>query len=271
MLIWPMKKKESSLKSFFIGASSASITTAIVEPLVYLKNRLQQQKKPAINPRIWYRGLVINASGFAPTMAIQNTVHSILNKEINQYKEIPQIFRELIPTIGAGCTSSIASCPRELLIIQQQNIGGNSWHVVKSFIQTHGSQKLLRGLTPIALRNTSFASCLFIVTPKLKNKISKQTNNFWLQNILPGMLAGMLSAYITHPLDTIKTYMQANINSTTSLQTIYRIYRGTTSKKTIGLSAFYQGAFPRVLAVGITMMTFSNIKDLMTKLLDKKL
>jgi len=261
------QSKNSITKNFLIGASAGAVGTVLLEPLVYFKNSWQQQKTIKLNPKIWYRGLFINASGSIPTLAVQNMVYNSLKEQCN--KTSLDNYKELISAFGAGVASSPITCPRELLIIQQQNHGGNFYHLTRSFIAKHGYKTLLTtGLAPITIRNSFYASSLFVVTPKIKEQL-KGANNSIFQNIGAPALAGILSALLTHPLDTIKTQMQARIG-TTSFQAFYNLCNSlNTNNKKYGIQALYHGLLPRITGVACSITIVSNAKDYISNLVEK--
>lgn len=252
----------SILKNLVIGAGAGSFTTAAIEPLMYLKNRLQQHKKIHLNPCIWYRSLFTNATGFVPAFTIQNVAYSELDK-----CSIP-IYKEGLAILSAGIASSIIDCPRELISIHQQNQGDNFYNLIKSYINEHGYKKLFRGLIPTILRNTSFVFSLFTINPQMKSLFQENNNNKVMEHIVPGIITGTLFATLTHPIDTIKTSMQGKIENTNTLKVAQSIYGESTPYKKPSVTNFYRGLTPRLLSVVASITILSCTLEYLNKLIE---
>lgn len=244
---------------FFIGAAAGGATITIVEPLIYIKNRWQQAQP--LHLKQIYRGLPINAAGFIPTIAIQNSVFSEVENVLNQ-TSLTTPYKKAIAAFAAGTASAITSCPRELLIIQQQNNGGKFYGVYKNLVNQYGIIVTWKASTLVAVRNSSFAACFFILSPELAPKFG----------MYAPFMAGSLSAIVTHPLDTIKTRMQAEPNKN-MLQVIKEIYLESNRKAYFkrGVASFFRGVFPRIAGVATTMTLEYRFRELFTKLYRDKL
>lgn len=244
---------------FFIGAAAGGATTIVMEPLIYVKNRWQQNKPLYL--RQLYRGLPVNAAGFIPTMAIQNSVFSEVENVLNQTNLTPP-YKKAIAALAAGSASAITSCPRELLIIQQQNNGGKFYGVYKNLVNQYGIMVTWKAGTLVAARNSSFAACFFILSPELSSTFG----------MYAPFMAGSLSAIVTHPLDTIKTRMQAEPNKN-MMQVIKEIYLEIHQKAYFksGTASFFRGIFPRIAGVATTMTLEYRFREYFTQLYKDKL
>lgn len=261
-------KKHSPFKNFLIGAGAGATVPLLLEPLVYFKNCYQQQKPIASNPRIWYRGLFINMTGIAPTLATQNMIFSVVQEHLDGTSFHNN--KNSIAALSAGLGSSPITCVRELLIIQQQNCGGNAYRLLSSFISKHGYKKLLSGLTPVTIRNMTHATSLFAATPAIKEALNNQGFNHSAQNLMAPIAAGAASAVITQPFDTIKTQMQARVDGTTMKQAFLHLYNSKNSYQQVrGLRGLYLGLLPRVINTTAAITIASNAKDYISRLLDK--
>lgn len=262
----------SHYERFFIGALAGCATTAAIEPLVYIKNRLQQGKEVFPDRsislrtcRAMYRGLTVSAAGFVPTMAIQNAVFPFIQEQLKD-APLEEAQKKIIAAIGAGAVSAAPCCPRELLIVHQQNNGGNFYAAARNIIQAHGCKTLFtRGLMPIALRNSSFAGFFFGVTPYFDQKIKLYTSNRAMQILAPSMLAGVCSVLVTAPLDTVKTRMHAELGEKRARTIIHEIYNGLPKATKTGLPAFCAGLAPRMVAVPLTMCLEYNFRNYFTE------
>lgn len=239
---------------FLIGAAAGAATTTVLEPLVYVKNRLQQSKPLHLGQL--YRGLPVNAAGFIPTMAIQSSVFSEVESALNQ-TSLTTPYKKTIASLAAGSASAVPCCPRELLIIQQQNKGGSFYSVYKNLMHEYGPAVTWKAGSLVAARNSSFSGCFFILTPELSPALGA----------CAPFLAGALSATVTHPLDTVKTRMQAEPHKN-MLQVIKEIYSEVHHKAYFksGVASFYRGIFPRMAGVAGTMAMEYRFREYFTKL-----
>ncbi|HSW75571.1 MAG TPA: MC/SLC25 family protein [Candidatus Saccharimonadales bacterium] len=244
---------------FLIGAAAGAATTTILEPLIYIKNRWQQNKPLYLKK--CFRGLPVNAAGFILTMAVQNSVFGEVENTLNQ-TNLTTLYKKVIAALVAGSASAITSCPREILIIQQQNNGGNFYEVYKNLIQQHGIMASWKAGTLVAARNSSFAGCFFIMTPALSDKLGTAAP----------VVAGALSAIMTHPLDTMKTRLQADPYKTIK-QVAQEIYHETHPKAYFksGLASFFRGIHPRIAGVAATMTLEYRFREYFMQLYKDKL
>ncbi|BBN00379.1 hypothetical protein MPTK1_1g28630 [Marchantia polymorpha subsp. ruderalis] len=119
-------------------------------------------------------------------------------------------------SVIAGMVSAFCSGPAELTMIQQQR-------------------------TEIRF----FTAAYLDVNPLLQEKFQAAASfkgRHTLATVLAGVVSGSISTLITHPFDTIKTRMEANLN--------LQKYRTVTSTSKLllqegGMAAFYSGLIPR--------------------------
>lgn len=107
------------------------------------------------------------------------------------------------------------------------------------------------GIAPTIIRDSLFSGVYYMCYTKLKtirqigapdkpvnSKLSDRTLNF-----LSGLLSGMIAAFVTNPVDVIKTHMQVGTSRSKSmLETTTRIVKGHN-----GLSRLFDGLVPRSL------------------------
>lgn len=259
-------QKLSFAEKIAIGSATGAATACVVEPIIYLKNKLQQGKHLSVNPRMWYRGLGVNAAGGIPTIAVKNSVYKQTEEYLNEC-QMSDTHKKLLAMFAAGIASSAVTCPRELLIVQQQNNPGNAYTVAKKIMALHGSSALLRGFAPIAARNCSYTGFFFIATPALTQEIREHTDNKFVQTFAPSVIAGSLSAILTHPLDTIKTCMQADLANKSIKNVAQDIYDGVKAggAQKGGITAFYRGVIARIVGVAISMTSEYQCMNFFTR------
>lgn len=262
--------KLTPLENLAVGGIAGIAAVTATEPFTYWKNRRQQNLPLSTNHLHWYRGWFINAAGSVPSLALQNMVYQQINKQLTS-TNIDQSYKDLISAMAAGGSSAFIFCPRSTLTIHQQNQGENIIKRINTFVQQHGFKKLFRGLLPIGIVSCSFAGSVFVVTPKIKELVSEKTDNKIIQTFAPGLMTGLVHGVLSHPLDTIKTQMQANVGSLTTLQTTLNIYRNGIKDKSPnpkppvkGIPAFFCGIVPRALGVSISIFVVGFVKDYLT-------
>ncbi len=252
----PTNETPSFIKRFTIGAATGATATLALEPVIYIKNSWQQRKALSSNPRVWYRGLFVNGAGSVPTLAVQNSVYGHTEQYLQKRAWSPTQTKA-IASIVTGIACAVPTTPRELLIIQQQNNGGLFYAVTRNIIQQHGIQGLFRAFVPVALRNSNASAFFFVACPAIETYIKRHTSNPGLVQLAPGMLAGALSAAITHPLDTIKTNMQAQLHEPNARTIVKQIYHATEQPSIMN---FYKGATPRLFGVGLSMLLVHHLR-----------
>lgn len=73
------------IQNLFIGAVGGALDVCIQQPLVTVKNALQDKRPIPTSPRLFYRGTVINAGSIAPITALQFAINGILRGLLSKY------------------------------------------------------------------------------------------------------------------------------------------------------------------------------------------
>lgn len=199
------------ISDLIIGGISGMVAISVIEPLFYFKNCQQQWKPISRNVKVWYRGLPINMAGSIPSLAVQNASFEYFRTQ----------YDPLLSSVLAGICSSPITCIREFAVLQQQNTGYFLWKIPFKFS--------LRAIFPIVCRTNIQSISMFYIIP---------------QGWSPFLLGALLTL-ITQPLDTWKTWIQAD------------------SKIRKGL---YRGWFPRWLGVSTTFLIVTQVKKFLTSL-----
>ncbi|KAL3692965.1 hypothetical protein R1sor_006616 [Riccia sorocarpa] len=131
------------VESASIGALSGVIEVLIQQPSVSIKNAIQDKQPISWNPRVLYRGVLVNATSMAPISAIQFGVNSLLMKSL---KGPPSSGQRAGFACTAGVVSAMISGPAELVMIQQQKTGASLLAQFKMIVSEHGALALTRGL-----------------------------------------------------------------------------------------------------------------------------
>ncbi len=242
--------KESHIKSFLkdivVGSLTGISEVTVNQPLVGIKNALQQSQ--SIEPKRLYRGYFVNALSMAPITAIQISANSIFQKLLSNDKDL-SIKDKILSAFLAGAISSLVSSPSELIMIKQQNYGKNFCQTLKNLLKEKKIKSLTKGIVPTAFRDGGFSTgylALSQITSKELEKVIGHQNE-----LLGGILAGILSAIVTQPFDTIKTQMQAHDQN---LTTTLRFYQD-------GFKSLFKGLIPRTTRVMMAIPLMSILSN----------
>jgi len=139
---------------------------------------------------------------------------------------------------AGGLISGIVCCPMELVMIQQQRFGGSIFSTPGRIASSAGVPTLLsRGLITSCGREGLFTAGYLGLGPVFAEKLSNSMGGMQAK-VIGAILAGLVAGTLSHPMDTIKTCMQGDIERkkfTTVSQTaktllneegIFRFFRG---------------------------------------------
>ena len=118
---------------------------------------------------------------------------------------------------------------------------------VKHILAEHGVLRLWRGLGSTMLREALYTSGYLSVAPIITARIMQNEgwgDRFWASAVLGSCCAGVIANVLSHPVDTSKTIMQADLAAATHPSA--RAAAGDLFR-TSGLQAFYRGGFARTL------------------------
>lgn len=140
-----------------------------------------------------------------------------------------------------GAISGIACGPMELVLIQQQRKGTSLGTTLKNIVSKHGwgGNGLFRGVLTASGREAIYTAGYLGVGPAASRYLMEEGGMSEGTAKMAGAIGtGVLAASLSHPLDTIKTCMQGDIEQKT-----YRNLRETA--RTIyadgGFAAFLRG------------------------------
>lgn len=236
----------SEAENASLGAFGGVIEVSLMQSLNYLKNAKQQGLPFTMNPRVLYRGFVSNCLNFSSVTMFQFAAAGKI-KAILTGREIRTMTASEQLTAGAlaGISSALLCSPMELLMIQQQRKGGSLpgtlASLIKKGVTTNG---ITRGMLMTAGREGIFAAGYLGVGPIIKEQVktlfpdsigaSEDSARFF-----GSIAAGLFACYFSHPMDTIKTCMQGDIENKK-----FTNVRGTltTLWKEGGIPGLYRGA-----------------------------
>ena len=218
-----------------IGVFAAFVEAIILQPTLYWKNANAQGKPFTMNPRILYRGSAASIYNECQMMGLQFGITSVISTTLGKDAN------EIVSAIGGGSLAAIFASPVELVMIQQQNKGGNALNVLKGLQIPSNPTSLFRGLSLAIQRDGIYVGAMLGLTPVLKRHIQEQyqltssTANFYAS-----MIGGVIAAVPSHPFDMVKTCMQGDMER--------KVYGSATQSLAV---IWKQGGIKRLFAGGL--------------------
>jgi len=264
----------SSVEHGCIGAFVGSLEQSIMQPAVFWKAELQQDRfklSRAMNPMYCYRGLPVAVASIAPITCIQfattNVCINALKKLRGSSSTSPaRSCDTMIAGVVAGVASSLVQSPLQLVEVNQQRYGGSIVAIARRVIAADGVSGLGRGLSMAAIREGIFCWSYIAMVPTLKRSIRErrpETSQFAClagASIISGTVAGVLS----HPADTLKTRLQGSIFDESRPSGPREALRQLQQSGTGGLmSKCYKGLSPRIFRLVCCTWIYSTLKESM--------
>ncbi|PKS12334.1 hypothetical protein jhhlp_001634 [Lomentospora prolificans] len=280
-------KGPSVLRSILAGSMAGAVEIAITYPAEFAKTRSQLNRRLADGQKLpwppfgrqWYAGCT--------TLVIGNSLKAgIRFVAFDQYKKLladengklsgP---KTVIAGLGAGVTESLlAVTPFESIKTTLIDDRKSPKPRMKGFISAvpiiareRGFRGFFQGLVPTTARQGANSATRFSAYNFFKQIAESYTapgeKLGAASTFAVGGLAGLITVYVTQPLDTIKTRMQS-IEAKSLYGNSFRC--AAIIFKQEGIFTFWSGALPRlarlVLSGGIVFTMYEKTIDLMNKL-----
>lgn len=257
------KSKPSSLRSIIAGSTAGAIEIAITYPAEFAKTRSQLNRRladgkklpwPKFGPQ-WYAGctsLIIGNSFKAGIRFVAfDKIKTFLQDENGKISGP----RTVLAGFGAGFTESlIAVTPFESIktqIIDDRKSGNPRMrglvHGSKVIFQERGIRGFFQGLVPTTARQAANSATRFSSYTTLKQLaegyVAPGEKLGTASTFAIGGVAGLITVYVTQPLDTVKTRMQsleASKNYKNSFVCAAKIFKDE------GVLTLWSGAMPRL-------------------------
>jgi len=208
-------QKLSGGENCVLGMMAGAIEVCINQPQLYFKNARQQNLPLTLNPKILYRGLTISALNMGGLTGIQFWLSGSIQKMMTGGTRKLSSGEEIMSGFLGGFISGLPCCVWELIMIQQQRFGGSLASTPGRMMGAHGPMVLLRGLTTASGREGIFTMGYLGVAPVVQRILTEQQGwGTYSAGFGGAVIAGVFASAVTHPLDTIKTCMQGDIERT---------------------------------------------------------
>ncbi|PHH90054.1 hypothetical protein CDD83_4626 [Cordyceps sp. RAO-2017] len=281
------KKSPSALRSVLAGSTAGAIEIAITYPAEFAKTRSQLNRRLAEGQKLpwppfgkqWYAGcttLIIGNSAKAGIRFVAFDQYKSLLADADGKLSGP---RTVLAGFGAGVTESLlAVTPTESIKTTLIDDRKSATPRMRGFLDAvpimareRGLRGFFQGFVPTTLRQSANSATRFGSYTFLKQMAESYTapgeRLGAVGTFAIGGLAGLVTVFVTQPLDTIKTRMQS-IDAR-------RLYGSTLRCAAVifrqeGVLTFWSGAVPRlarlVLSGGIVFTMYEKSMELMDRL-----
>ncbi|EGD86424.1 hypothetical protein H112_07361 [Trichophyton rubrum D6] len=276
------KPKPSSLRSIIAGSTAGAVEISITYPAEFAKTRTQLNRRLADGKKLpwppfgraWYAGcttLIIGNSIKAGVRFVAFDAFKSLLQDENGKISGP---KTVIAGFGAGFTESLlAVTPFESIKTQLIDDRKSAKPRMRGFL--HGSTVIFRergirgffqGFIPTTARQAANSATRFGSYTTIKQfaqgYIAPGEKLGTLSTFAIGGMAGLITVYVTQPLDTVKTRMQsleARSSYKNSFDCVAKILKNE------GIFTFWSGAVPRlarlVLSGGIVFTMYEKTME----------
>ncbi|KAI9643662.1 hypothetical protein NHQ30_008284 [Ciborinia camelliae] len=279
-----VKQRPSALRSIIAGSTAGAVEIAITYPFEFAKTRTQLNRRLPESGKLpwppfgsaWYAGCT--------TLIIGNSLKAgIRFVAFDQYKALLQDAdgkisgpRTVIAGFGAGVTESLlAVTPFESIkttLIDDRKSAKprlrGFLHAVPIIARERGLRGFFQGFIPTTARQSANSAVRFSSYASLRQLAQSYTAPGEKLGALStfgiGGLAGIITVYVTQPLDTVKTRMQS-----IEARSLYKnsFHCAGLIARNEGLLTFWSGALPRlgrlILSGGIVFTMYEQSIELM--------
>ncbi|KAK4185673.1 mitochondrial carrier domain-containing protein [Podospora australis] len=282
----PALKGPSALRSILAGSTAGALEIAITYPAEFAKTRTQLNRRLAQGQKLpwppfgsqWYAGCT--------TLIIGNSLKAgIRFVAFDQYKTMLADAdgkisgpRTVIAGFGAGVTESLlAVTPTESIkttLIDDRKSAKprlrGFLHAVPIIARERGIRGFFQGFVPTTARQAANSATRFGSYTALKQIAESYTapgeKLGAVGTFAMGGIAGLITVYVTQPLDTIKTRMQS-IEAKQLYRNSFRC--ASIIFKQEGILTFWSGALPRlarlIMSGGIVFTMYEKSMELFDK------
>ncbi|KAH8819637.1 mitochondrial tricarboxylate transporter-like protein [Xylogone sp. PMI_703] len=280
------KERPSALRSVIAGSAAGAVEIAITYPAEFAKTRTQLNRRLADGKKLpwppfgpaWYAGCT--------TLIIGNSLKAgIRFVAFDQYKALLSDAdgkisgpRTVIAGFGAGVTESLlAVTPFESIkttLIDDRKSANPRMrgflHAVPIIARERGIRGFFQGFVPTTARQAANSATRFSSYNFLKQLAQSYTAPGEKLGTVAtfgiGGMAGLITVYVTQPLDTVKTRMQS-----IEARQLYKnsFHCAALIYKNEGILTFWSGALPRlarlIMSGGIVFTMYEKAIEFMDK------
>ena len=218
------KEKLTVLQSVFSGSVSGALEVLVNHPLWSIKTRMQAGEAFTFNPRVLYRGLLLNTASMTPITALQVGLDRSLQNLLSNGSSELSSTKRFTSAFVAGVGSAFFCCPSEMIMTDLKKDGVSFYAAGQRLVNQGGLARLYTGLLGTALREGLFTAFFLAVTPTLKGQIKPYCQNDYAASLFAGMGSGVGATLLSQGVDTVKTIQQSSNDSASFWQTTKKLY-----------------------------------------------
>lgn len=243
-----------------VGIVGGCVETAALMPVLTWKFCSQEGRPYPRFPHM-YRGVTVLAGSVAPLTGIQMFVNGVFENYATGGKRSPSDTETIACALGAGAVSATLYGPVELMTIHQQKTGLGLLGTLGNITRNHGVTSIWRGVVPTAWREAIYTAGYLGLAPVFTAKLMKQPGweeSFFTSAVLGSCVAGVLANLASHPIDTAKTVIQADLQGSTyggMLRTLPALYKAE------GIARLYSGGLARTIRTCGAFFIVSTIRE----------
>jgi len=231
----------SEAQNLALGTAVGVGVQTVLQPILYWKNATQQGLAFTLKPNIIYRGTLASCCNLGVLCGLQFLSAGVIQKAITGGVDRPMTTAEEISAgFFGGALSGPACCAMELIMIQQQRHGGTMLATPGRIVRNYGLKSILRGNVASTLRESVYTAGYLGIVPATQ-KFMKRNYGVpsYIGDIVGAAVGGFVCTFVSHPLDTVKTCMQGDVERkqhaglVDTFKTLYRdrggfrsLYRG---------------------------------------------
>ncbi|KAI5205934.1 hypothetical protein AUEXF2481DRAFT_37831 [Aureobasidium subglaciale EXF-2481] len=281
------KRKPSALRSVIAGASAGAVEIAITYPAEFAKTRSQLNRRLAEGKKLpwppfgsqWYAGCTTLIIGNSIKAAVRFVAFDAYKNMLSSPDGTISGPATVMAGFGAGVTESLlAVTPFESIKTQLIDDRKAAQPRMKGFL--HGSRLIaheqgvrgfFKGFVPTTARQAANSAVRFSSYTSLRqlaqSYVAPGEKLGAMSTFGIGGVAGIITVYVTMPLDTVKTRMQS-IEAKTEYKNSFNCAARVVREE--GFLTLWSGALPRlgrlILSGGIVFTMYEKTMDLFDKL-----
>eukprot|EP00471_Norrisiella_sphaerica_P003619 CAMPEP_0184487594 /NCGR_PEP_ID=MMETSP0113_2-20130426/10213_1 /TAXON_ID=91329 /ORGANISM="Norrisiella sphaerica, Strain BC52" /LENGTH=280 /DNA_ID=CAMNT_0026869953 /DNA_START=80 /DNA_END=922 /DNA_ORIENTATION=- len=254
----------SPMENLLVGAVGGTLETTIQMPLLTLKFATQEGRPLPTRLPEWYRGLGIQAGTLAPITAFQVMVNGVLEKAVTGGQRNLTDLETIGCAMVAGGTSATLYGPVDLIMIQQQKRQLGAIDTAKFILKKFGVMNgIFRGFWSTVVREAIYTGGYLGIAPVLtKALVTSDMEMFKGKDYASGLtgstVAGVIAAILTHPADTSKTCMQADLECKTYPSARKAFFDHLYNK---GVGSLYKGGLARTTRLCGAFFIVSTLRE----------
>lgn len=198
-----MDQKQSFFASFVSGGVSGAAIDLTLHPLDYMKTRIHLKQQLDTNFKSFYKGLSASLVASFPCAATFWGVYMVTKQKMSMVTDNRPLV-ESFSSITASLACCLVRCPFERVKqIVQTHDNSNVLSIFKKVHSQQGLSGFYKGLSSLAFREVPFDTIQMLIFQSIKylSFLGSSENSIYIY----GALAGGITAFLTTPIDVIKT------------------------------------------------------------------